>query len=73
MKLTENQIEQFTLGLFASLGYQYIQGIDLAPNREHQERENYSDDGKKRGVIIRTLRVFVSRRLWRRFKSISLS
>ena len=43
MKLTENQIEQFTLGLFASLGYQYIKGIDLAPNREHQERENYSD------------------------------
>jgi len=43
MKLTENQIEQFTLGLFASLGYQYIQGTDLAPNREHQERENYSD------------------------------
>ncbi len=42
MKLTENQIEQFTLGLFASLGYQYIKGIELAPNREHQESDPWS-------------------------------
>ncbi|MCQ8127647.1 type I restriction endonuclease subunit R [Methylomonas rivi] len=42
-KLTESAIEAFALDLFQQLGYSYLYGPDIAPDGEHQERQDYDE------------------------------
>ncbi|HXS36584.1 MAG TPA: type I restriction endonuclease subunit R [Flavipsychrobacter sp.] len=37
--ITENQIEQIALSYLQSLGYQYLNGVDIGPDGEHPERQ----------------------------------
>ena len=40
--ITENEIEIIALSYLQNLGYEYVCGIDIAPDGEHPERQ-YSD------------------------------
>mgnify|MGYP001451906750 FL=1 len=42
-KITESEIETFTIALFEKLGYQYVYGPDIAPDSETPERERFED------------------------------
>lgn len=42
-KLTEGDIEQLAIEQLQTIGYQYRYGSLIAPEGEHQERENYGD------------------------------
>ena len=46
-KLTESQIENFAIGLFQKLGYEYIYAPDIAPDSENPLRNSFEE------VIIR--------------------
>lgn len=40
--ITENEIEEIALGYLQSLGYSYLNGLDISPDGEHPERQ-YTD------------------------------
>lgn len=42
-KLTESQIEEFAIGLFRKLGYEYIYGPDIAPDSERPQRVSFEE------------------------------
>lgn len=37
--ITENQIEEITLGYLQSLGYEYLNGVNISPDGDHPERQ----------------------------------
>jgi len=41
--ITENNIEQYTIDELQSLGFQYVHGIDIAPDGSNAERSAYDD------------------------------
>jgi type I restriction enzyme R subunit len=43
MKLTEEKIERFILVLLEDLGYEYKQGVSIAPDSHHPERQTYGE------------------------------
>ncbi|MEG3973505.1 type I restriction endonuclease subunit R [Microcoleus sp. herbarium8] len=43
MTLTEGKIEQFILVLLEDLGYEYKQGVSIAPDSHHPERQTYGE------------------------------
>ena len=42
-KLTESDIETFTIELFEKLGYDYVHAPDIAPDGDQPERANYAE------------------------------
>ena len=42
-RITESEIEEFTIDLLESSGYQYIYGPDIAPDSETPERDSFED------------------------------
>ena len=43
MKITESEIEEFSIELLEKLGYQYIYAPDIAPDGKKPERESFED------------------------------
>ena len=43
MKLTESQIEEFTIRILQGLGYEYQNGVELSPEDSHPKRQSYGD------------------------------
>ena len=39
--ISEDQLEQLCLNWFQAIGYSYVNGYDLAPDRDHPERVDY--------------------------------
>src|SRR5690606_6713965 len=37
--ITENQIEEIALGYLQSLGYEYLNGVNISPDGDHPERQ----------------------------------
>src|SRR5690606_37459207 len=54
--MTEDQLEQETLGWLAELGYAHRFGPDIAPDGPAPERENY-----RQVVLVERLRAAISR------------
>lgn len=42
-KITESEIEEFTIDLLEKTGYEYLYGPDIAPDGEHPERNSFED------------------------------
>ena len=42
-KITENDIELYTIEEFKRLGFQFLHGPDISPDGEFPERQAYSD------------------------------
>lgn len=42
-KLNEDKTEQYTIKLLEKIGYSYIHGVNIAPNSDKPERQNYHD------------------------------
>ena len=55
-KITETQIEQFTINLLESQGYQYLYAPDIAPDSETPERQSFEDV-----ILLERLQSAVSR------------
>lgn len=56
MTLTESKIEEFLIELLKTKGYEYIHGVDIAPDAEHPERSDYSDV-----VLLKRLNLAIDR------------
>ena len=41
-KITENEIELYTIEELEGLGFQYLHGPDISPDDERSERQGYS-------------------------------
>jgi len=42
-KITEDSVERFAIEILENCGYEYIHGLDIAPDGENPEREKFSD------------------------------
>jgi type I restriction enzyme R subunit len=55
-KITENEIELYTIEELESMGFQFLQGADIAPDGEYPERQFYSDV-----ILINRLRLAIQK------------